>query len=106
MAEPSLVHTVYFSLKNNDPAQVRSLIDACHSYLTDHPGVISFGVGTHVTDLTREVNHTFDVSLHVHFETRSAHDAYQVHPRHLEFIATQKDSWQSVRIYDAYLPES
>ena len=106
MAEPSLVHTVYFSLNNNGPEQVRALIDACQSYLTDHPGVISFGVGTHVTDLTREVNQTFDVSLHIHFGTRSAHDAYQVHPRHQEFIATQKTNWESVRIYDAYLLES
>ncbi|MDB5240049.1 MAG: stress responsive alpha-beta barrel protein, partial [Spirosoma sp.] len=32
---------------------------------------------------------------------RAAHDAYQVHPVHLEFVAECAHLWNRVQIYDA-----
>ena len=53
-------------------------------------------------DLTRPVNQTdFDVALQVVFETRAAHDAYQVAPRHVQFIEENKANWAKVRVFDA-----
>jgi|GEM_PF-4774605 len=37
-APPRLAHTVYFSLKDPTEAMCQRLIDACHKYLSDHPG--------------------------------------------------------------------
>ena len=97
-----LGHMVYFNLKDNSPAAKQAMQDACHKYLTGHPGTAHFSVGTVVPDLTRPVNQTdFDIALHVIFESRAAHDAYQVHPRHLEFIAENKENWARVRVFDA-----
>jgi hypothetical protein len=97
-----LAHMVYFTLKDNSPAGVERQLAACRQYLTDHPGQVYFGTGMRTPDLARDVNdRDFDVGLHVVFESRAAHDAYQVHPRHLQFIAESKPNWTRVRVFDA-----
>ena len=97
-----LGHMVYFTLKDRSAAAVEKMLTACRTYLTGHPGTVLFAVGTVVPDLDRPVNQTdFDVALHVVFETRAAHDAYQTAPRHLQFIAENKANWERVRVFDA-----
>jgi hypothetical protein len=97
-----LGHMVYFTLQDRSPAAVEKLVADCRKYLTDHPGTVFFAAGTLVPDLTRPVNQTdFDVALHVVFESRAAHDAYQAAPRHLQFIAENKTNWARVRVFVA-----
>ncbi len=97
-----LGHMVYFKLKDDSPAAIEALVSAAKKYLSGHPGTVHFSVGTVVPDLSREVNQKdFDVALHVVFESRQAHDEYQVHPRHLEFINENKANWGKVRVFDA-----
>jgi len=97
-----LGHMVYFTLKDRSPAKIDALVAACRKYLTGHPGTAFFAVGTVVPDLTRPVNQTdFDVALQVVFDSREAHDAYQVAPRHLQFIEENKPNWDRVRVFDA-----
>jgi len=99
-----LAHMVYFALKDNSPEAKQKHVDACHKYLKGHPGVVYFSVGTLVPDLTREVNdREFDVSLNVIFESRKAHDAYQTHPKHVQFIEETKPTWKKVRVFDSYV---
>jgi hypothetical protein len=97
---PMLVHNVYFSLNESTPAAREKLIAACQKYLTNHPGTVFFAVGT-PSDLDRPVNdRDFDVGLHVVFEDRAAHDAYQIAERHQQFIAENKSTWKRVRVFD------
>jgi hypothetical protein len=99
-----LSHMVYFTLHDPSAARVQELVAACHKYLSGHPGVVYFSVGTLNRDLARPVNdHGFDVTLNVVFESREAHDAYQVEPRHLKFIEEQKPQWKQVRVFDSDL---
>jgi len=103
-AEPQLAHIVYFKLKDNSAAAKDKLIGACHKYLSGHDGTVYFSVGTLVPDLDREVNQRdWDVALHVVFKDRAAHDAYQVHPRHKQFIEENRENWDKVKVYDSYL---
>ena len=61
-----------------------------------------FAVGTLVPDLKRPVNQLdFDIALQTVFESRAAHDAYQAHPRHVQFIEENKVNWERVRVFDA-----
>ncbi len=61
-----------------------------------------FGVGTLVPDLDRPVNdRNFHVGLHMVFADRKAHDTYQVHDRHKNFIEQNKDTWRQVRVFDS-----
>lgn len=97
-----LAHMVYFTLKDASPAAQQTLIAECHKYLKGHPGEVYFSAGTLVSDLARPVNdQAFHVSLHVVFESRKAHDDYQVAPRHIEFIEKNKPNWAQVRVFDS-----
>ena len=99
-----LAHHVFFTLNDNSPAKVTELVSACQKYLDGHPGVESFAVGKLNGDLTRSVNDLgYDVSLHLVFVDRAAHDAYQIAPRHNQFIDEQKSNWKQVRVFDSDL---
>ena len=41
------------------------------------------------------------MALTIVFENKAAHDKYQDHKRHLEFIKENKDSWKKVRVFDS-----
>ena len=96
-------HMVYFTLNDNSEAKIQELIAACQEFLTDHPGTVYFGAGR-LADTHREVNdRAYDVALQLVFESREAHDAYQVAERHDQFIEQQKANWKQVRVFDSDL---
>ncbi len=96
-----LSHSVYFELKDSSPESKAALIDAAEKYLDGHDGCLFFGVGEREAKYQREVNdQTFHVGLALIFETVEAHDAYQVHERHLAFIEEQSANWANVRVFD------
>lgn len=107
MTKPaSLAHHVYFTLQDNAPSKVAALLSACTKYLDGHPGVESFAIGRVNPDLNRPVNdRAYDVSLHVVFIDKAAHDAYQISPRHLQFIDEQMPNWKQVRVFDSDLED-
>jgi len=98
-----LAHHVFFLLKDRNPAAIEALAASCEKYLNGHDGVEDFSVGTRDHELNRPVNLDFDVSLHLVFRDRAAHDAYQTLEQHLTFIAQNKDSWQQITVCDSYL---
>ena len=101
---PQLAHMVYFKLKDTSGAARAKMVAACKLYLTGHEGTVSFATGMLAGDFKREVNdRDFDVSLHIVFANKAAHDKYQDHPRHLKFIEENKENWEKVRVFDSYL---
>ena len=105
MAGTQLVgHMVYFTLHDNSPEATKKLVEACHTHLKGHAGTVFYAAGTRVPDLEREVNdRAFDVALQLIFESRKAHDDYQVHARHKQFIEENKSNWKQARVFDAYV---
>jgi hypothetical protein len=99
---PLLVHNVYFTLHDGAAAHREKLLAACRKYLTGHSGVVFFAVGTPCAELNRPVNDLdYDVGLHIAFKSKADHDAYQVAPRHEEFVAENKSLWKKVRVFDS-----
>jgi hypothetical protein len=97
-----LVHNVYFTLNDNSAVARAALLAAIRKYLTGHPGTVFFAAGVVEDSLQRPVNdRNFDVGLHIIFATKTDHDAYQVHPRHLQFIEENKPNWKQVRVFDS-----
>ena len=97
-----LAHNVYYTLNDSTDAARAKLVESCRKYLTGHPGTKFFACGTLVQDLTRPVNdRDFDVGLHIVFETRAAHDVYQIAPRHVQFVEENKPTWKKVRVFDS-----
>ena len=97
-----LSHNVFFKLKDRSPTAIQALVAASHANLATQPGTVFYACGTLEPKLTRPVNdREFDVALHVVFTDRAAHDAYQTCAPHQEFIASQKDNWDTVRVFDS-----
>lgn len=97
-----LSHTVFFTLKDSSDTACQKLVDACHKYLSKHDGTTFFAAGRLAPEYDRPVNdHAFHVALNVVFDTKEAHDAYQVAESHLAFIEENKGNWEQVRVFDA-----
>jgi hypothetical protein len=103
-ASPNLAHIVFFTLTDRSAAARDALISACQAHLSGHEGEVYFSVGHLAEQYQRPVNdREFDVALHVVFDSVKAHDAYQVAPRHLQFIEENKPTWAKVRVFDSLI---
>jgi hypothetical protein len=99
-----LAHDVYFRLNDGSAAAKAKLVAACKKYLSGHEGTVYFATGTLAAELDRPVNdRDYDVSLHLYFKDRSAHDKYQEHPRHKQFIEENQANWKKVRVFDSWV---
>lgn len=97
-----VVHDVYFDAADDSPAAVDALVEGCHEYLADLPGIVHFSAGRRMEGRTGGVNDLdYDVSLHVWFEDEAAYDVYSDHPRHLAFIEAFRSNWGGVRVFDS-----
>jgi hypothetical protein len=99
-----LAHNVFFSLTDKSDAAKAKLVNGCHKYLKDHPGVVFFAAGTLAGDMDRDVNdRDFDVALHIVFRGKADHDRYQAHEKHKKFIEENQPDWARVRVFDSYV---
>jgi hypothetical protein len=104
--EAKVAHNVYFSLNDNSDAAKEKLVASCKKYLSGHPDTSFFAVGVLAKDMKRPVNdQEFDVSIHIVFTNKAAHDKYNVSEKHLKFIDENKTSIKKVRVFDTYLEE-
>ncbi len=95
------VHTVFFWLRNpaNDTDRV-ALVQGVKTLLSIE-AITQGYVGT--PGLTRRpvIDHSYDLSLTMVFADQEAHDVYQVHPVHEQFVADCAQLWERVQVYDA-----
>lgn len=95
------VHSVFFWKKEGaTPAQVEQLAADCHSLLARIPGVVRLWAGPPAMTPRAVVDNSYAVGLTVILTDSAAHEVYQTHPLHLEFIARNKAAWERVQIYD------
>jgi hypothetical protein len=99
---PQIGHMVYFQLNDNAPDKVKEAIALCQKYLSDHPGVVHFSVGTIAREFDRPVNdRDWDVALHFVFKSKADHDRYQDSERHTQFVKEIRPYAKKVRVFDA-----
>jgi hypothetical protein len=102
-AGPMVVHNVYFTLKEGTAENRKKLVESCKKLLTKHDGEVFFAAGPIAEEFKSPVNdRDFDVCLTIVFKNKAAHDKYQPHERHQEFIKENKASFKSVRVFDSY----
>ena len=95
------IHQVCFWLKQGTPDTVREqLIADCRKYLGAVPTVRQLWAGPPHFSPREVVDNSYQVGLLVLLEDSKAHDVYQEHPSHLEFIARNKAHWEKVRVLD------
>ena len=95
------IHQVCFWLKpGTPPAASEQLISDCRKYLGGVPGVKQLVAGPPAMTPREVVDNSYQVGLLVAFDDSAAHDVYQTHPLHNEFIARNKEHWERVRVLD------
>ncbi len=100
---PAIVHNVFFTLKEGTAENRKKLVESCKKLLTKHEGELYFAAGSIAEGFDGPLNDKdFDVCLTIVFKNKAAHDKYQPHERHQEFIRLNKDSFKKVRVFDSY----
>jgi len=96
------VHTVYFWLRRDlTEAQRLAFKEEGIDSLKRIPSTTSVHTGVPADTDRPIIDRTYDFSLTVVLEDRTAHDAYQDDPIHHDFVKRFGDFWIQVRIYDA-----
>ena len=94
-------HVVIFWTKEGVENAAEELIAGMDRYLKPIPGVLSFHVGRMVSSHREVVDQSYQVGLNIVFPDQTAQDAYQDHPRHLEFVERVfKRVCERVVVYD------
>jgi len=97
-----LVHTVYFWLRDDlTESQGEAFRGAVQSLLAI-PTVRHGWVGRPAPTRRPVIDHSYSVALTVVFDDLAGHDAYQVDPLHLAFLAGHRTDWSRVVIYDSH----
>ena len=95
-----LIHTVYFwldaDLSEDDIAEFEDglvklgTISTIDKYYWGKPAA---------TEDRGVIDNSYSYAINVHFNSIQAHDTYQTHPKHLEFLK-QAPKWTKVVVYD------
>ncbi len=102
----NFVHTVLFWLNHpeNEKDQetfengVNTLLDQCQFITASHIGVPADTATRPVVD----ASYTYCVVIT--FESKAAHDSYQIDPVHKKFVEENKNLWKKVLVYDSVSP--
>ena len=95
------IHTVYFWLTDNAPPTAREqLIGDCKKFLGRVPTVRHLFAGPPAMTPRDVVDNSYAVGLTVILDDSPAHEVYQKHPLHMDFIKANKPNWKRVQVYD------
>lgn len=95
-----LLHSVYFWLSNPESSDDRAALKAGLESLRGISDIQTAYIGSPAETRRPVIDHSYDLSLIVIFADKAAHDVYQDHPVHLEFVAECKHLWNQAKIYD------
>ena len=94
-------HVVLFWLNETAPqGEADRIVASCRELLGKIPGVRFIESGRPAMTPRPVVDNSYDAGLCVILDDGAAHDVYQDHPLHKEFIARHKAHWKRVQVYD------
>jgi len=95
-------HHVYFWLNNPDNVQDRNTFEKGIKELVKIPEIKMYHIGKPAKTEKRDVvDNSYTYSYVAFFENIAAHDIYQKHPIHLQFIKDCKPLFNKVVVYDS-----
>ena len=97
-----LIHSVYFWLNPSADPAIVGRFRAGLERLASIPDVKSAHVGPPAATPKRSVvDDSYSWALVALFDDVAAHDRYQDHPIHHDFLSEFGESWQRVQVYNA-----
>lgn len=98
---PSVVHHVFFWLKNPDSGEDLAKLIAGLRTLADIESVRGIHIGVPAdTEQRGVVDGSYSASELLFFDDVEGQNAYQVHPIHKQFVADCEHLWERVVVYD------
>jgi hypothetical protein len=98
----SLVHNVYFWLKNPASEAERDMLIKGLKTLAGIPAVKELHIGVPASTLQRDVvDNTYQVAEMLLFDSIDDQNAYQEHPIHKQFVDRCSHLWEKVVVYDS-----
>jgi hypothetical protein len=94
------VHNVFFWLKEKDNEEARQALLAGIKSLEAIESIESVYIGTPASTRRPAIDATYDFAEILVFADEAAHDVYQVHPLHKQFVDECAHLWERVLIYD------
>lgn len=99
---PSLIHHVFFWLKNPGSETDRDQLIAGLNALRTIEVIQQLHIGVPASTEKRDVvDNSYDVSELMFFRSVEDQKRYQDHPLHLKFVRDYAHLWQKVVVYDA-----
>jgi hypothetical protein len=99
MEPQKMIHQVYFWLHN--PENTQEFLTEAVPMLGKCKTVARFIAGIPAPTAARVVvDHSFQVSCTLFFDSLEDQDTYQSDPLHLEFIQKYSSMWKTVKVYD------
>ncbi len=99
--QKGFVHTVYFWLKEKDNKSHHEALHKGLLKLAENELIKTAFVGTPANTSREVIDSTYDFSITFIFDNKEDQDAYQVDPKHYEFIDNCAQYWERVQVYDA-----
>ena len=94
------IHSVYFWLTRPESTDDHDALRAGLESLRGVSAIQDVKLGQPADTRRPVIDHSYDFALLLTFADKAAHDVYQEHPVHLEFIAECQHLWSRVQIYD------
>ena len=79
-------HLVVFWTDPANPNAADELLASANQLLKNLPGVIQFHAGNMTPSHRPVVDQTYQLALNLIFANKPAEQAYQTHPKHVEFV--------------------
>jgi hypothetical protein len=99
MAKQKMIHQVYFWL--HDKNNTQEFLTEAVPMLGKCKDVAKFIAGVPAATADRDVvDHSFQVSCSIFFDSLEEQLAYQTDPLHLAFIEKYSSMWSTVKVYD------
>ncbi|HVI45937.1 MAG TPA: Dabb family protein [Chitinophaga sp.] len=99
--DKKFVHVVNFYLKPGLSADDVRRFEAGVTSLHTIDEIKIFNVGKPAETFRPVIDKSYSYNLICVFDNMDAHDKYQVHPVHLNFVENCKQYWEKVVIFDA-----
>jgi len=99
--EKKYVHQVYFWLKNpGNDADKTKLTEGLRT-LASIKLIQQIHIGLPAKTERPVIDRSYALSLLLIFNNQKDQEAYQIHPKHLEFVKNYSALWERVQIYDS-----
>jgi len=99
-AQPGLIHTVLFWLKEDVTQEKRAAFEEGLKSLKKVSSVRKLYYGTPLETSAKAAEKPYDYALIVYFDNKEGHDIYSKDKTHLALIDAFKDTWKRVQVFN------